>query len=128
MLTEKLTGRKGESGELPVLSSLPEDMLKVVRAYNGKVPPLVDSAFIDRWGTTRDLSRRIREAVGGFPPQNSDDQTYLTLTAYILQSNGARPGNQPLSATTAVELRGLQMNSAKTKRSESTSQERAPDR
>jgi hypothetical protein len=49
--------------------------------------------------TTKALYSRIQEATGGFPPPGYrlDEQLYLNLTAYVLQTNGARPGTQPLT-------------------------------
>jgi hypothetical protein len=82
-------------------------MQEVVRAAGGQVPPLIGANFMSKWGTTRDLSSRIKTAVGGFPPADLSDETYLNLTAYILQANGARPGAQSLTAATAVEIRSL---------------------
>ena len=105
--TEALTGRTGDPAENPPLSALPDDYQKVVKDAGGKVPPLVGPAFMKRWGakTTADLSRRIFEAVGGFPPSGKEDvRDAITLTAYILQSNGARPGPQELTMSTAVTL------------------------
>jgi hypothetical protein len=37
-------------------------------------------------------------------PENTDTNAYLNLTAYILQANGAQPGTQDLTATTAVPI------------------------
>ena len=105
--TEKLTGRKGEVGELPTLASLPAEMQKMVQDYGGKIPPLAGANFMSKWATTKDLSSRIKEGVGGFPPQDSNAETYLNLTAYILSVNGARPGTQALTASTAIEIRSL---------------------
>ena len=105
--TSKLTGRKGEAGELPELSSLPEGMRKVVQSYGGKVPPLVGSGFMDKWSTTKDLAARIKEAVGGFPPADLKDDTYLDLTAYVLQVSGAPAGAEALRPSTMAELRSL---------------------
>jgi S-disulfanyl-L-cysteine oxidoreductase SoxD len=101
--TNKLTGRKGESGELPALSSLEGDDLKMVNTYGGKVPPLAGPDFMKKWGgqTTKDFSNRVKEAPGG------PGEAYLSLTAYILQVNGARPGTQELAPDTAVELRSI---------------------
>jgi mono/diheme cytochrome c family protein len=101
--TDKLTGRKGEPGELPPLSSLAGDDLKMVTTYGGKVPPLAGAGFMAKWGarTTMDLSSRVGEA-----PAPAKEM-YLNLTAYFLRANGARPGTQPLTADTAVEIRSL---------------------
>jgi hypothetical protein len=95
--TETLVGRDG-SGEIP----------EFLKAYNGKIPPLAPP-FLAQWGakTTKDLSQRIQVAIGGFPPEGRDAETYLNLTAYVLEMNGARPGSQPLTASTAVVIESL---------------------
>jgi cytochrome c553 len=112
--TETLRGRKGEIDEMPPLSSLPEEMQKVVKAAAGKVPPLAGPAFLGRWSTrtTKDLSERIKSAVGGFPPENANEETSINLTAYILQANGAQSGTDPLTAATAVPIGRLTENLA----------------
>jgi cytochrome c553 len=101
--TDTLVGRDG-TGEIP-------DYLQI---YAGKIPPLAGAnsafePFLTKWGarTTKELSSRVKVAVGGFPPQGLDDKTYLNLTAYVLQVNGARPGTQALTADTAVEVRSV---------------------
>ena len=101
--TDTLIGRDG-TGEIP-------DFLQ---PYAGMIPPLAGAnsafePFLTKWGArnTNDLSRRIGEAVGGFPPQDKDEETYLNLTAYVLQFNGARPGTQALTKATAVEIRTI---------------------
>lgn len=107
--TESLLGRRGDPGELPLVSSLPKNMQDVVQTAGGMVPPLAGADFLAVWGvrTTSDLSRRVKEAVGGFPPDGSDKETYLNLTAYFLQACGARAGTQALTASTALEIRSL---------------------
>jgi hypothetical protein len=107
--TAALTGRTGAPGELPPLDSLPAVMQEVVRGAGGVVPALTGPEFIARWKarTTRDLSRRVDEAVGGFPPEGRDKDTYLNLTAYFLRAIGARAGTQALTAATAVEIRAI---------------------
>ncbi len=89
--TESLLGRTGKPDELPPVDSLPKVMREVVENNGGQVPPLVGPEFLARWGSrgTDELSRRVREAVGGFPPENRSEETYLQLTAYFLQANGA---------------------------------------
>jgi hypothetical protein len=75
--------------------------------YQGqRIPPLAGPEFVGKWGsqTTGDLSRRIRVAIGGFPPKGSDATTHLILTAYVLQINGARAGSQELTDATAVPV------------------------
>jgi mono/diheme cytochrome c family protein len=101
--TDTLVGRDG-TGEIP----------EFLRDYHGKIPPLAGAnaafePFLTKWGkrTTKDLSIRVKDAMGAFPPKDLNGETYLDLTAYILQTNGARPGSQALTATTAVEIRSI---------------------
>jgi len=101
--TAALTGRNGDAGEFPSVSSLPEDYQKTISVY-GKVPALVGSEFLKRWATrtTKDLTREFQERFGGLP-----EETRLSLIAYILQANGALPGTQPLTVATEVQIRNL---------------------
>ena len=107
---EGLTGRNGDPGEVPPVSSLSDNIQKTLAQFGGKTPPLVGSGFMAKWKTTRDLSLRIKSAAGAFPPENSSEETYLKVTAYILQSNGARCGTQALTVDTAVPIQSLDMN------------------
>lgn len=67
------------------------------------VPPLAGVKFMSKWGTqtTKDLYTRIQGVT------RLDEETYLDLVAYILQSNGGQPGTQPLTTATAVEIRSV---------------------
>jgi len=108
--TPTLSGRTGDPGELPALTTLPADWQKVVQDAGGRVPPLVGAKFMAVWGsrTTQDLSQRIKEAtLGGFPPKGATAETALDIAAYVLQSNGARAGSQPLTADIAVPVKSL---------------------
>jgi cytochrome c5 len=71
------------------------------------VPPLAGADFMAKWGarTTKALCSRIQLAVGA--DHRSDEEFRLDLTAYILQANGAKPGTQPLTIDTAVEIRSV---------------------
>jgi hypothetical protein len=115
--TPKLTGRKGDPGELPPVSSLPEYMQAMA---SGPVPPLAGASFLNRWGsnTTNQLIERINEAVGAFPPEGTNipvpghapaesDPTAVNITAYVLQVNGAKAGTQPLTKTIGVIVRSI---------------------
>jgi len=68
-------------------------------------PPLAGTAFRGGWGsrTTRDLLTAVQsmppEQPGGLP-----EATYLSIVAYILQSNGATPGTQALTTATTVPI------------------------
>jgi hypothetical protein len=70
------------------------------------IPPLAGPKFLSRWNgqATTDLAIRIRTAIGGFPPKNLGENTWLELTAYVLQSNGARPGSRELTPSTTVRV------------------------
>jgi len=60
------------------------------------------------WGSrsTRDLLTAVQamppDAPGGLP-----QATYVALTAFLLETNGAMPGTQPLTAATNVQMGGL---------------------
>jgi hypothetical protein len=101
--TDKLTGRVGDPGEFPAVTSLDASAQKMIQGYGGNVPALAGPRFIARWGgkTTKDLSARIMEAAG------LDEQRYLNITAYVLEFNGARPGAQPLTKDTAIEVKSI---------------------
>jgi hypothetical protein len=70
------------------------------------IPPLAGVSFMSRWGTqtTNELANRIKVAIGGFPPKDLNDKTYLSLTAYVLQANGARPGTLDLAPATSLVI------------------------
>ena len=101
--TVALTGRNGDPGELPPLSSLNPALQKNIEGMGGIVPPLAGEKFMRVWGakTTQDLVERIKIAAG------PDQDTALNLAAYILQFNGAKSGEQALTAATAVEIRSV---------------------
>ena len=73
-------------------------------------PALMGDAFLATWNpkTTRELFDFVRTAM---PPDGGSitpDQ-YLTIIAHVLQQNGASPGAQPLTATTAVPINQVTM-------------------
>ena len=97
-----------------------ESMIPAADAmYMGQtIPPLAGPAFMARWGgqSTTDLAIRIQTAIGGFPPKDLDEQTYLKLTAYVLQVNGARAGTQELTKSTGVVVRTVTASSTHAER------------
>jgi hypothetical protein len=101
--TTALTGRNGDVGELPPLTSLSEDYQKTINVYR-KVPALVGPEFLKRWGarTTKDLSKEFQERFGDL-----SEETRLNLIAYILQANGALSGTRPLTVATEVQIGNL---------------------
>ena len=70
-------------------------------AGRNEAPPLAGTAFFDVWRnrTTRDLFEFIQ---GSMPPggPSLDAQTYLTITAYILEVNGGLSGQEELLLAT----------------------------
>src|SRR5579863_5194504 len=65
--------------------------------------------FMGSWGgrTTKDLVGFLE---GSMPPTNPGglgEATYLAIAAFILDSNGARAGNQPLTAATTVQISSI---------------------
>ena len=68
-------------------------------------PPLVGASFMTTWGSrsTKEFLAYMSGAMPyGAPALDAD--TYASLTAYILRSNGASAGDQPLSASTDVVI------------------------
>jgi hypothetical protein len=115
--TPTLTGRKGDPGEVPPVSSLPDYMQEMA---SGPVPAFTGRDFLNRWGsrTAAELVERINQAVGAFPPEGTNipvpgqapaesDPTAVNIAAYVLQVNGAKAGTQPLTKTTEVLVRSI---------------------
>jgi hypothetical protein len=102
--TYTLLGRKGEEGELPALTSLPEPFLKFIGPRK-RVPALIGKGFAMKYGekTLAEMFALFHGAADTTPVSelHMSDETVVNVTAYILQSNGAKPGNQPLTARQA---------------------------
>jgi alcohol dehydrogenase (cytochrome c) len=76
---------------------------------SGNAAPLAGSLFMGSWAnrSTKDL---VGFMEGAMPPNNPGgltDAAYLSITAFILQSNGARAGNQAMTAATDVTIRSV---------------------
>jgi alcohol dehydrogenase (cytochrome c) len=70
---------------------------------------LAGGLFMGSWGD-RTPSDLIAFLEGAMPPGNPGslgEQAYVNVAAFILDVNGARPGNQPLTATTKVVIRSI---------------------
>ena len=65
--TSALTGRNGDPGELPPLSSLDPALQKNIQNMGGRVPPLAGAKFLRVWGakTTQELAERIKNSGWG---------------------------------------------------------------
>ena len=71
-----------------------------------EAPPLSGVDFLNGWAgqTTDELFAYVREAMPPGLGGSLGDQVYLNLVAYILDVNGARPGDAPLTADAAVAI------------------------
>lgn len=101
-----LRGRTGGPGELPDTDTLPENYQKTIGS-GGQVPALVGAEFMAKWGpkTAGEFAERVLNATKGFPPTGNDEKvTFLAVTAYILQANGAKPGKAALTTATPVPV------------------------
>jgi hypothetical protein len=103
--TYTLLGRKGEDGELPPVASLSAPYQKFIGTPN-HVPPLAGKVFLSRWGqkTAAELIARFQVTASDpfFQFEGMNEETTVNITAYVLQTNGAKPGSQPLTRTTSV--------------------------
>jgi hypothetical protein len=99
--TYNLLGRHGAEGELPPLTSLPEPFLTFIGPRK-HVPALIGKDFVMKYGqkTLAEMFTLFRGAADTTPVSelHMSDDTLVNITAYILHSNGAKPGNQPLTA------------------------------
>src|SRR5580692_8484412 len=73
---------------------------------SGNAAPLAGTLFMGSWNTrtTKDLVGFMQ---GAMPPNNPGaltEATYLNIAAFILQSNGSRPGTQALTAATDTRI------------------------
>jgi alcohol dehydrogenase (cytochrome c) len=75
---------------------------------SNEAPPLVGANFMNTWGarTTDLLAGFIQTAMPPAGPRLSMEQA-LDVTAFILQSNGARPGAQPLTTATKSSIKAM---------------------
>jgi alcohol dehydrogenase (cytochrome c) len=70
-------------------------------------PQLAGANFMSRWGA-RTAGELISFTRATMPPGaggSLPDQTYINLVAFLLDANGARPGERPLTAESAIALR-----------------------
>ena len=72
-------------------------------------PALAGTPFMSSWGgrTVNDLVGFIEGAMPPGNPGTLGEANYLNIAAFILQYNGARAGNQALTATTNTTIRTI---------------------
>jgi alcohol dehydrogenase (cytochrome c) len=72
-------------------------------------PQLAGATFMSQWGdkTAGDLIGYLRAAMPPGRGGSLPDQTYINLTAFLLDANSARPGDRTLTADSGVSIRGV---------------------
>jgi len=72
----------------------------------GDAAQLAGSEFIEAWGrrSTRELLSFMQLTMPPARPGALSQEEYTNVAAFILQSNGAPAGNQPLTATTDIAI------------------------
>ena len=78
-------------------------------AGRNEAPPLAGSNFMNTWGvrSTRELFTYIQTTMPPGTAGKLDQQTYLEITAFILEANGAVAGNQSMISATDVAIRSI---------------------
>jgi hypothetical protein len=108
--TPTLFGRNGDKDERPPISTLPASYQKFIGA-RGFVPPLAGKVFLERWGekTAAALIERFQITASDpfFQFEDMDADATVNITAYVLQVNGAKAGNQPLTRSTGAIVNSL---------------------
>ena len=81
-----------------------------------EAPQLSGSNFLNQWGdkTIVELQTYLMASMPPTDPGSPGPDTMINIVAYVLQSNGARPGLQPLSpqATATLRVAGAQTGAA----------------
>ena len=76
---------------------------------NGDAPPLAGAGFASSWGDrqVRDLVAFIQATMPPGAGGSLGEPAYLNLAAFILESNGARAGNQAMRAVSPEMIRSI---------------------
>jgi alcohol dehydrogenase (cytochrome c) len=75
----------------------------------GDAAPLAGSEFMDAWGrrSPRELLSFMQVTMPPARPGGLSQEEYVNIAAFILQSNGASAGNQPLTPATDVAINSV---------------------
>ncbi len=78
-------------------------------AGNGNASPLAGSLFMGSWGnrTSGDLIAFLEGAMPPGNPGGLGETAYVNVTAFLLETNGAKAGDQPLTAAAKVSIRSV---------------------
>ena len=76
---------------------------------SGDAPTLRGSEFVSNWGprTTRELLSFLQLTMPPARQGTLSQEDYLNTVAFVLQSNGARPGTQALTANTDIAINSI---------------------
>ncbi len=76
---------------------------------SGDAAPLAGSEFMEAWGrrSARELLSFMQLTMPPQSPGALSAENYVNIIAFILQSNGAPAGNQPLTAATDVAINAM---------------------
>ena len=60
-------------------------MQDLIKNYGGFIPPLAGAAFLNHWDshTAAEFVQRVQEAVGGFPPEGTNDETAVNISENV---------------------------------------------
>src|SRR5437899_11253136 len=96
---------------------------------SGDAPTLRGSEFTANWGprTTRELLSFLQLTMPPAQQGALSQDEYLSILAFILQSNGARAGNQALTANTEVAINSVATGQAQAAAAEAASSQADPD-
>jgi len=74
-----------------------------------EAPQLAGSNFVNQWGdkTASDLYTYLMASMPPTDPGGPGGPAMIAIVAYLLQSNGARAGSQPLTPQTAAAIRSV---------------------
>jgi alcohol dehydrogenase (cytochrome c) len=74
-----------------------------------EAPQLAGSDFLNQWGdrTAGELIAFTKLTMPPANPGSLDDQAYAGIGAFLLDANGARAGDQPLTAASSVVIRSV---------------------
>jgi alcohol dehydrogenase (cytochrome c) len=74
-----------------------------------EAPQLAGSDFMNQWGdrTVAELIAFMKLTMPPTNPGSLDEQSYVAIAAFLLDANGAREGNQPLTAASSVSIRSV---------------------
>src|ERR1700704_7115236 len=75
----------------------------------GTAAPLAGQAFIGAWGNrpASELLSFMQLTMPPGSPGSLSADTYANIASFVLQSNGARAGNQPLTTNTQVLINAV---------------------